>query len=148
MKAAIFLRIAAVVALIHAILHTIGGVFAKPTPGPAERAVAAMKANHFVLMGSTRTYWDFYLGFGLAITIFLTVEAVAFWLLGSLALRESARLRPLISVFALAYLALAANSCLFFFAGPIFTEVMIVLCLALAVIFAKGPTTKAADVSV
>jgi hypothetical protein len=59
MKAAIFLRIAAVVALIHAILHTIGGVFAKPTPGPAERAVAAMKANHFVLMGSTRTYWDF-----------------------------------------------------------------------------------------
>jgi len=84
MKPTIFLRIAAVLTLIHSILHTIGGVFGKPLPGPAEQAVAAMKANHFMLMGSARTYWDFYIGFGLGITVFLTVEAIVFWLLGSL----------------------------------------------------------------
>ena len=51
MKTTIFLRIAAVLTLIHSILHTVGDVFGKPLPGAAEQAVAAMKANHFMLMG-------------------------------------------------------------------------------------------------
>lgn len=137
MKPAVFLRIASVLTLIHSILHTIGGVFGKPTPGPAEQAVAAMKANHFVLMGSPRTYWDFYMGFGLGITIFLTMEAIVFWLLASLAQAEGTRLRPIISVFALGYLAFAANSFHFFFLPPVIFEVLIVLCLVLAVVAAK-----------
>lgn len=110
MKPAVFLRIASVLTLIHSILHTIGGVFGKPTPGPAEQAVAAMKANHFILMGSPRSYWDFYTGFGLGITIFLTMEAIVFWLLASLVQAEGTRLRPIISVFTLGYLAFAVNS--------------------------------------
>lgn len=110
MKPAVFLRIASVLTLIHLILHTIGGVFGKPTPGPAEQAVAAMKANHFILMGSPRSYWDFYTGFGLGITIFLTMEAIVFWLLASLVQAEGTRLRPIISVFTLGYLAFAVNS--------------------------------------
>jgi hypothetical protein len=81
MNAKTSLRIAAVLTLIHSILHTIGGVFGKPVPGPAEQAVAAMKVNHFVLMGSLRSYWDFFVGFGLAISIFLITDAVVFWLL-------------------------------------------------------------------
>lgn len=137
MKPAILLRIAAVLTLIHSILHTIGGVFGKPLPGPAEQAVAAMKANHFMLMGSARTYWDFYIGFGLGITIFLTVEAVVFWLLGSLARNESARLRPILAVFALGYLAFALNSLRFFFLFPVIFELLIVLCLLLAFLTAK-----------
>src|SRR5690242_8302934 len=103
MKSAIFLRIAAVLALIHAILHTIGGVFGKPVPGAGEQAVAAMKANHFLLMGSLRSYWDFYIGFGLGITIFLSTEAFVFWLLASRISTEGTRLRPIIFVFALGY---------------------------------------------
>ena len=137
MKPTIFLRIAAVLTLIHSILHTIGGVFGKPLPGPAEQAVAAMKANHFVLMGSARTYWDFYIGFGLGITIFLTVEAIVFWLLGSLARTESARLRPILAVFALGYLAFAVNSLRFFFLFPVIFELLIELCLLLAFLTAS-----------
>lgn len=137
MKAAVFLRIASVLTLIHSILHTVGGVFGKPIPGPAEQAVAAMKANHFILMGSPRTYWDFYMGFGLGITIFLTMEAIVFWLLASLARAEGARLRPIISIFALGYLAFAVNSFRFFFLPPVVFEVLIVLCLLLAVVAAK-----------
>lgn len=137
MKPAVFLRIASVLTLVHAILHTIGGVFGKPMPGPAEQAVAAMKANHFILMGSPHTYWDFYMGFGLGITIFLTIEAIVFWLLASLAQAEGARLRPIISVFALGYLTLAVNSFHFFFLAPVLTEVLIALCLVLAVATAR-----------
>ncbi|MCU1299269.1 MAG: hypothetical protein JWO91_3547 [Acidobacteriaceae bacterium] len=51
MKSTLFLRIAAVLTFIHAVLHTIGGVFGKTEPGPATVAVQAMKMNQFLLMG-------------------------------------------------------------------------------------------------
>ena len=35
--------------------------------------VAAMQANQFPLMGATRSYWSFYMGMGLAVTICLTI---------------------------------------------------------------------------
>jgi hypothetical protein len=132
MKPTIFLRIASALTLVHAILHTIGGVFGKPSPGPAEQAVAAMKANQFMLMGNPRSYWDFYLGLGLGASIFLTAEAIVFWLLASLARAEGARLRPVLLVFAAGYLAFAVNSFRFFFIGPVLTEILIAVCLVLA----------------
>lgn len=137
MNSSLFLRSAAVLTLIHSILHTIGAIFGKPLPGPAEQAVNAMKSYHFTLMGNPRTYWDFHMGLGLAVTIFLTTEAIVFWLLASLARTESARLRPIISIFALGYVALAVNSSRFFFLAPVIAEGLIVLCLVLATIMAK-----------
>lgn len=137
MKSAVFLRIASVLTLIHAILHTVGGVFGKPMPGPAEQAVAVMKANSFMLMGNLRTYWDLYMGMGLSVTIFLTMEAIVFWVLASLAAAEGARLRPTLFVFALGYLAFAINSFHFFFLPPVITEVLIALSLVLAIFMAK-----------
>ena len=66
-KTVVFLRIAAVLTFIHAILHTIGGVFGPTEPGAATIAVQAMKANEFLLMGHVRSYWAFYRGIGLRI---------------------------------------------------------------------------------
>src|SRR5580698_6308177 len=103
-KPVLFLRVASVLTLIHAVLHTIGGVFSSPDPGPATVAVEAMKANRFLLMGNMRSYWEFYRGMGLAVSIFLTFEAVVFWQLSSLAKRDAIRLRPVLATFALAYL--------------------------------------------
>jgi len=140
MRAPIFLRIASVLTLIHSILHTIGGVFGKPLPGPAEQAVAVMKSNQFLLMGNPRSYWDFYMGLGLGVTIFLTAEAVVFWLLASLVRTESVRLRPILFVFALGYFAFAVNSFRYFFFGPVVTEILIGLCLILAMLACKGPS--------
>ena len=59
MRPVLLLRIAAVLTFIHAVLHTIGGVFGKVEPGPATIAVQAMKMNQFLLMGHTRSFWDF-----------------------------------------------------------------------------------------
>lgn len=101
-----------------------------------------MKANHFMIMGSLRKYWDFYMGFGLGITIFLTLEAVVFWLLASRVRAEGAKLRPIILVFALGYLALAVNSYSFFFLAPVINELLIVLCLVFAIVTAKAPSSK------
>src|ERR1700756_1196465 len=69
MKPVIYLRIASVLTLLHAILHTIGGVFSTPDPGPQQTAVDAMKANTFPLMGSIRSYFAFFRGMGLSVTI-------------------------------------------------------------------------------
>lgn len=132
MKATIWLRIAAVLTLVHSILHTIGGVFGKTPPGPASVAVAAMQANHFVFMGATRTFADFQRGLGLAATIFLTVDAILFWLLSSLARTDGKRLRPILAIFVVGYAAFAVVSAKYFFALAAGMEVCIALCLALA----------------
>ena len=140
MKPVLYLRIASVLTLIHSVLHTVGGVFGKPDPGAAEAAVAAMKANEFVVFGLTRTYFAFFRGLGLAVTILLTAEAVVFWQLGTLAKTDAARLRPVMATFLVAYLAFAANSYRYFFAMPVVTEILIAACLAMATAKAAEPS--------
>ena len=78
------------------------------------------------------------MGLGLGITIFLITESIVFWLLASLSPTAGARLRPIIAVFALGYLAFAVNSFRFFFLAPVITEVLISSCLILAILACKG----------
>lgn len=125
MKTTVLLRIASVLTLIHAVLHTMGGVFGKTPPGPASVAVAAMRANQFAFMGAVRTYWDFQRGLGLAVTIFLTMEAIVFWLLASVAKRDGRALRPVLAIFALGYLAFAVDSGAYFFTMAAVMEAVI-----------------------
>lgn len=138
MKPSLFLRIASVLTFVHAVLHTVGGVFGKVGPGPATVAVAAMKANQFLLMGNMRSFWDFYRGMGLAATISLTAEAIVFWQLASLAKADARPLRPIVATFLFAYAAIAVNSYTYFFLAPVITELLIAACLALALVTAKS----------
>jgi hypothetical protein len=145
MRTVIFLRIASVLTLIHAALHTIGGVFGGEAPGAQQATVAVMKANEFVAMGVMRSYWDFHMGLGLAVSVFLTVEAVVFWQLGSLAKTDALRLRPVMATFLIGYLGVAAVSYRYFFAGPVIAEILIALCLGLAIVFANETATSKVD---
>ena len=138
MRPVIFLRIASVLTFIHAALHTIGGVFGSPAPGPQQIAVSAMKANTFPVMGFTRSFWDFHMGMGLAVSVFLTAEAIVFWQLASLAKTDALRLRPILITFTVAYLAFAVVSWTYFFPPPVITEVLIALCLSGAIVTAKS----------
>jgi hypothetical protein len=145
MRTTLFLRIASVLTFIHAALHTIGGMFGGVAPGAMQTAVSAMKGNEFVAMGVTRTFWDFYMGFGLAVSVFMTVEAVVFWQLGSLAKTDALRLRPILVAFLIGFLGMAVVSYRYFFAGPVITEVLIAVCLGLAIIAAREPATDMVD---
>ena len=133
MKPTGYLRIASILTLIHAIMHTVGGVFGKPIPGVAAMVAATMQANRFRVLGVTRSYTDFYFGMGLGITISLTVEAVLLWQLGELAKKDAARLRPILALLMLGFLAFAVNSYRYFFLGPVIAEILIALCLGLAI---------------
>jgi hypothetical protein len=140
-RTVVFLRIAAVLTFIHAVLHTVGGVFGSVGPGPASVAVAAMKANQFLVIGHMRSYWDFYRGLGLTVTICLTAEAILFWQLGSLAKTDGRRLRPILITFLIAYAVLAVNSNAYFFFGPVVAEILIAACLGAAIFSAKPSQT-------
>jgi hypothetical protein len=145
MRSTLFLRIASVLTLIHAALHTIGGVFGGADPGPQQTAVAAMKANEFVVMGVTRSYWDFHMGLGLVVSVFLTVEAVVFWQLASLAKTDALRLRPILATFLVGFLGVAVVSYQYFFVAPVITEILIAVCLGLAIVAAKQGVTDRVD---
>jgi hypothetical protein len=137
MKATLFLRIASVLTFIHAVLHTMGGVFGAPDPGVQQATVAVMKANEFLVMGAMRSYWDFYRGLGLVVSVFLTLEAVVFWQLGTLAKADGLRLRPVLVTFLIGYLGAAVVSFQYFFWAPVVTELLIAACLGMAIVGLK-----------
>ena len=132
MKPTVYLRIASVLTLIHALLHTIGGVFGE-TPPNVQPVVDAMQGNQFLVMGVMRTMWDFHKGFGLVASVSLTVEGLVFWQLGTLAKSDAMRLRGIIATFLIGYLCISVISYRYFFAGPVITEILIALCLGLAI---------------
>lgn len=134
MNSTLLLRIASVLTFLHALLHTVGGVFGKPRAGVQEMVASVMKANAFAVPGgAVRTFWQLYIGMGLAVSVFLTLEAVVFWQLGGLLKTDAARpARPLLLTFTVGYLALAAVSTRFFFVAPVVTELLIAACLGWA----------------
>lgn len=139
MKATIWLRSASILALLHAILHTVGGVYGAPAPGPQQIAVVAMKSNTFPVMGSMRSQWDFYHGMGLAVAIFLTAEAIIFWLLSNVVRKDEVGLQPVLVAFFLGYLALAIVSAQYFFLPPVIVELLIASCLLMAIVAVRRP---------
>jgi hypothetical protein len=140
-KPVVLLRVASALTLIHAVLHTIGGVFGKVEAGPAAVAVAAMKANQFLLMGNMRSYWDFYFGMGLALSISMTAEGILMWQLASLARTEARRLRPMMATLLVAYLVIAMNSYAHFFPAPVIFEIIIAGCFGAAIATANKPAS-------
>jgi hypothetical protein len=99
--------------------------------------VTAMQVNQFQVMGVTRTFWDFYMGLGLAGSVSMTVEAVVFWQLSSLAKTDALRLRPVLATFLIGFLGVAVVSYRYFFSAPVITEILIALCLGLAIASAR-----------
>jgi heme A synthase len=101
-----------------------------------------MKSNIFPVMGSMRSQWDFYHGMGLAVSVFLTVGALVFWLLGNAVRESGADLQGVLVAFLLAYLALAAVSLRYFFFPPVLVELLIAVCLLMAVLAIHRPAVQ------
>jgi phosphoglycerol transferase MdoB-like AlkP superfamily enzyme len=126
MKTTLFLRIASLLAIIHAILHTIGAVLSKPNNGAPEIAIIeAMKSRSFNVMGSMRTYWDFFYGYGLILAITLLVQGVFFWQLATMAKTNATQIRPIILLFCFNFLATTVIAWKYFFIAPAVTELLI-----------------------
>ncbi len=133
LKPHVLLRTAALLTIFHAMLNTFAGLLSGTSKNREEVVVLeAMKALHFDAMGSPRTYWDFYFGFGLFLTLSLLLIAVFLWQLASLAKIEPAIVRPFTGTLCIAFAAFAAVSGLYFFIAPVVLEVVVAAILGIA----------------
>lgn len=137
MNSTLFLRVASIITLLYCVGHSVGMPWT-PAQGPAELAVIeAMKSHRFEVVGMQRTYWDFYFGFGVIISVYLLVQAIVLWQLAGLAKTNSVQVRPMIAAFIVAFLVNAFLAWKYFFAVPAIMAIAITACLALA-LFTAG----------
>jgi len=126
--------------MIHCILHTIGGVLSSPKHGSEELAVVeAMKAHTFNVMGSMRSYWDFFFGYGLGVTITLLIQSLLFWQLATISKANAVWTRPILLLFFFNFVAMSAVVWRYLFIAPAITELLIAACLAAAYFSAAAP---------
>jgi hypothetical protein len=131
MKASIFYRIAAVLLLLFALGHTLG--FSQPDPQwGVDALVGSMQSIHFDVMGSSRTYWDLFLGSGYCISLFFLFAALLAWQLGGFPAVTLAAMRATLWGFALCFAAIAVLSWIYLFIIPLAFSILIALCLAAA----------------
>jgi hypothetical protein len=100
-----------------------------------------MRSSHFNILGFNRTYWDFYVGFGLFVTVFLSLAAILAWQLGSLPARALTLMRWTAWALAGCFAALTLLSWMYFFIIPIAFGAAITVCL----VAAAGLSARAAQ---
>jgi hypothetical protein len=130
-RASTFYRIAAVLLLLFAVGHTLGFQQSDPKWG-VDTLIASMRSIHFDAQGFNRTYWDFFLGVGLFVSVFLLFAAILAWQLARLPGETLARMRSTAWAFALCFAAVTVLSCRYLFIVPIVFSFVITVCLIAA----------------
>jgi hypothetical protein len=131
MKVSLLYRTASVLLLLFAAGHTIG--FRQIDPAwHVDSLVDSMKSTHFNANGSVRTYWDFFVGFGLFVSVLLVFAAIVAWQLGGLPAETLARMRLATWGFVICVGIVTWLSWRYFFVIPVVFSIAILLCLAAA----------------
>jgi hypothetical protein len=136
MTTALWLRISSVISLLFAAGHGMGGSKHWSPMGETD-VLKAMRDVRFDVMGVSRSYLDFYDGFGHSLTVSMLLQAVLLWQMASLAKTEPARLRPMIAAFVLATIAGGVVSWLFIIPIPVVFSAVLAACLAVAFFLAR-----------
>ena len=138
MKAPILYRISSVLLLLFAAGHTLGFRKTDPKWG-VDSLIGLMRSVRFDAQGFSRTYWDFYVGFGLFVSVFLVFTAVLAWQLGGLAPETMALMRGPSWTLVICFAAVTILSWRYFFIVPIVFAIVITVCLtAAALLSAKS----------
>ncbi len=132
MNTTLLLRIAALIALLFALGHSAGAPWTPTEEPSAASVVAAMKSVSFDVVGAHRSYWDFYFGFGVGLSIYMFAQAAFLWLLAALAKTQAAAVRSFVIVLLAANIANGVVLWRHFFIVPIVFAGVLIGCLALA----------------
>lgn len=141
MKPYVLLRAAAIVAFLYAAGHTFGMPWTPDETPETTAVVQAMVAHRFDAMGVQRSMHDFYVGFGLSISVFMLFQSILLWMVASRAKVDPVGMRPFIALLLLAFVANAIVGIVYFFAVPLALASIIALLLLAAWITAKRPAT-------
>jgi hypothetical protein len=130
MTTAVLLRISAVISLLFAAGHSLGGL-KRWSPMGENEVLKAMETVRFDTMGVNRSYLDFFMGFGWSLSVAMLLQSVLLWQLASLARSDAAQVRPMIAAFALATLAGGVIAWLFIFPVPaLFSGALLIVLVA------------------
>lgn len=122
-------RTAAVLILLFDLGHSVGFPWSEPEWGVD---LGAIRSSRFEVFGFSRTYWDFYLGFGLFVSVFLLLAAIVAWQLGSLPRQTLSLMRGTAWALALCFAAITVLAWMYFFIIPIAFAGVITVCLLAA----------------
>jgi hypothetical protein len=124
-------RIASVLLVLFGLGHQLGFRRVDPRWG-ADSAIGALKATRFEVQGMTRTYWDFFSGFGFFVTVLLFFAAILAFQLGGLS-KETLRSLGLVTwAFALSFAVITVLTWRYFFIAPLVFSGLVTFCLLLA----------------
>ena len=138
MKASLLYRVASILLILFALGHTLGFRRVDPRWG-IDSIIGALRSTHFDVQGLNRTYWDFYTGFGLFVTVLLVFVAVLSWQLGSLP-KESLLLMPLLTWgLAACFVVVTFLSWKYFFMVPMIFSGVVTICFIFAAWIAGRP---------
>ena len=138
MSPALLYRAASALLLLYAAGHQLG--FRRVDPKwNAEATVAAMKTT-FQVQGQTRSYWDFFSGFGFFCTGLLLFAAILAWQLGALPAEVLQTLTLVRWAFAACFVVLTILTWRYFFPAPTIFSALVALTLVLAAW--QSPGTK------
>jgi hypothetical protein len=127
MTPSLLLRISSVISLIFALGHAAGGL-KKWSPMGDNAVLRAMTNTRFETMGVSRSYLDFFMGFGWCVAAALLLQAVLLWQLAGIAQTLGGPVvRPMIAAFAVGALAFAVIAWRLIFPVPaIFSGVLFI----------------------
>jgi hypothetical protein len=131
LKASLLYRIASVLLVLFAAGHTIGFRRTKPEWG-VDPLITSMQQTHFAVDGFSRTYWSFFVGFGLFVSVLLLFAALVAWQLGSLPASTLLLMRVVAWGLAISFVIVTILSWRYFFIAPIVFSVIITACLIAA----------------
>ncbi len=131
MSPALLYRIASVLLVLFAAGHTLGFRRVDPRWG-LDATIGALKATQFQVQGFTRSYWGFYTGFGLFVTVLLVFTGILAWQLGALPKDTLRSLRVVTWALALSFVAVTFLSWRYFFIAPLVFSGVVAACLLLA----------------
>jgi uncharacterized integral membrane protein len=133
MKPWIWYRALAVILALFTLGHTVGTIHAVTTAPEEAAVIAGMQGYRVPVMGFLRTYWEFYRGFSVSITVLLATLAVIAWQLATLSRRNPREALPLGLTLLLACVGQAIVSVVYFFTAPIVMSVAAVVCAGMGV---------------
>lgn len=124
-------RIASILLLLLAIGHTMGFRQIDPKWG-IDSVIQSIRSIHFNAHGSNRTFWDFFVGCGLWVTVLMVLASIILWQLGGLSPETLSSMRLTAWSFVVSFAVIAYLSWRYLFLSPIIFSAAIFLCLALA----------------
>ena len=136
MTTSLLLRIASAISLLFAAGHTLGGRKDWSPMGETD-VLQAMRTVRYQVLGVSRSYVDFYRGFGFTLSVYLLLQAILLWQLAAIAKTDPLRVRPMIAAFALASLASGILSWRFLLPIPVIFSGVLTVCLGLAFFVAR-----------